>query len=265
MAELKPSKDLSLRRKEQVFAEGYEIEVATDLTPTINTTDIVDDVYGRDNPYTETIVDTASLAVSVLEKRINNDLFDVLTGQDPAAATPKEYYVEDVEPITLWVNKFNSDSDSYERSFFYEDWTPSIPLSVGGPKDRSARNLTGNCKKPIEIEGACILGEKILMTWDAANTFCSGSLQNTPTQVPRNSMYALRVVATSGTGSSMIKETLTIDSDMVNSTGWVTIARTDADEVKGLSATYVNYLYVGSGVYPTTSAITEEGLYATAA
>ena len=261
MAEIKPSKDLSLRRKEHVFAEGYELLVATDLTPTINTTDIVDDIYGRDDPYTEQIVDTTTIAMSVLELRQNNDLFDVLTGQDPAAAAPKEYYVEDVEPVTVWVNKKNDGDTTYERSFFYEDWTPSIPLSTGGPKDRSSRALTGNCKKPREFEGACILGEKVAMTWDSGETFCSGTLTGTPTMTPRNSMYALRVVACSGTGSTMVKETLTIDSGMVNSDGWITVERTDANDVKGLSDTYVNYLYVGSGIYPTTAAIYQEGLY----
>lgn len=259
---IKPSKDLSLRRKEQVFVEGYEIEVAKELTPTLNTTDLVDDVFGRNDPYTETIVDTASLVITVLEKKDNNDILDVLTGQDPAAAAPKEYYCEDVEAVTVWVNKKNAADNAYERSFFYQDWTPQIPSSAGGPKDRSARTLTGLCNKSLEFEGAWICGEKVAAT---GNVYISGRLTNTtPIQIPRSTFYALRVVACSGTGSNMVTEDITISASTVNTTGWVSVLNSSLSSVKGPTAFYVNYLQTGTGIYPDNANAIEEGLYITA-
>jgi len=263
---VKPSSDLSLRRKEQVFVEGYLIEVAKELTPSLNTTDMVDDVFGSNDPLTETIVDTASLSMTILERRNNNYILDVLTGQDPAAATPKEYYSEDVEAVTVWVNKKNKADDAYERCYFFKDWTPQIPLSAGGPKERSARTLTGLCNRPIEVEGAAIYGEKVSVNAPATSLIFSGRLTYTsPAAVPRTGLYALRVVACSGTASSMIKEDLSVTAAMVNSSGWITVANATPSTVKGPTAFYVNYLSTATGIYPDSATVYEEGLYTTAA
>ncbi len=265
MSTIKPSTDLSLRRKEQVFAAGYEVDVAKELTPSLNTSDIVDDIFGSNDPLTQTIVDSASLSMTILEKRNNNKLLDVLTGQDPAAADPKEYYSEDVEAVTVWVNKKNSADTAYERSFFYKDWTPQIPLSAGGPKERSARTLTGLCNKPMEFQGATIFGEKVSASAAAASLIFSGRTTNTaPVQIPRSGMYALQILACSGTGSTMIKEDLTITAAMYASTGWITVANTAITDVKGPTAFYINYLSSATGIYPDSASIIEEGLFTTA-
>ncbi|MFA5036748.1 MAG: hypothetical protein WC479_06190 [Candidatus Izemoplasmatales bacterium] len=260
---IKASTDLSLRRKEQVFVAGYEIDVAKELTPSLNTTDIVDDIFGTDSPITQTIVDTASLSMTVLEKRNNNKILDVLTGQDPSAASPKEYYCEDVEAVSVWVNKKNAGDTAYERSFFYKDWTPQIPLSAGGPKERSARTLAGLCNKPLEFEGAWIFGEKVSASTAATSLIFSGHMSANPVVVPRSGMYAIQVIACSGTSSSMIKEDVAITTAMVNSTGWVTIANSALTDVKGPTAFYVNYLSTATGIYPDSANIIQEGLYST--
>jgi hypothetical protein len=265
MATIKASTDLSLRRKEHVFVAGYEIDVAKELTPTLNTTDIVDDVFGANDPITQTIVDTASLSMTVLEKKSNNKILDVLTGQDPAAAEPKEYYSDDVEAVSVWVNKKNAGDTAYERSFFYKDWTPQIPLSSGGPKERSSRVLTGLCNKPLEFAGAAIFGEKVSANTPAASLIFSGHMSANPVLVPRSGFYAIQVMACSGTASSMIKEDLAITAAMVNSTGWITVANSAITDVKGPTAFYVNYLSTSTGIYPDSANIIQEGLYATAA
>lgn len=264
MAIIKPSKDLSLRRKEQIFVEGYEIQVAKELTPGLNTSDIVDDVFGSNDALTETTVDTASLSMNVLERKNNNYILDVLTGQDPAAANPKEYYCEDVEAVSVWVNKKNADDTAYERSFFFKDWTPQIPLSTGGPKERSARTLTGLCNKPLEFEGAAVFGEKVSANSPAAALIFSGHMSANPVVVPRSGFYAVRVLACSGTASSMVTEDLTITAAMVNSTGWITVANGTLTDVKGPTAFYVNYLSTATGIYPDSANVIQEGLFATA-
>ena len=258
---VKPTTDLSLRRKEVVFVEGYMIEVAKELAPSLNTTDLVDDVYGSDNPLTQTIVDNASLSVTVLERKDNNKILDVLTGQDPDATGVKEYFCDDARAVAVWVNKKNSANTAYERSFFYNNWTPAIPLSAGGPKERGTRVLNGLCDKPLEFENAGILSEKVILSGTWAGGIFSGTIGNTPVAVPKTGFNAIRVLACSGTGSSMVFEEVTVTAAMVNSAKWITIPNSATTTVKGPTSAFINYLTTSTGIYPSTTTIYEEGLY----
>ena len=267
MAKIQPSSDLSLRRKEQVFAEGYQIQVATELTPGVASNDLVDHVFGDTNPLLETVVDNGTLTMTVLEKKSNNSLLEVLTGQDPdASATAiKKFASDDSEAITVFVNKKNKAEDGYERSFFFEDWSPAAALSAGAPNERSARSITGNSKKPIEFENAAIMQEKITLT--SGGSGYTGTLNNTaPGQVPGfTARYAIRVVAIEGGGSATLKDSLTVTDAMVTSAGAVTIVQSDLTflNVDDPDRCVINYLQqvTTGGIFPDNSAVIISGLY----
>ena len=264
MAKINPASDLSLRRKEQVFAEGYEIEVATDLTPGIATTDINDEVFGADTPLTERIPTNGTLTMRVLKKTNNNALFDVLMGQNPTGTGVKVYYVEDVGPITVWANKKANDGSKYDRCYLYEDWSPTQGLPTGAPNTRDSAELVGNCKQPIEFEGAHINSEKLSLAGSGPYT---ATLTKTPTQVPSTTehpaagMHALRVVAMSGTGSGLVKESLVVTSGMVGAAGAISIATSDLTNVTAPEKVFVCYLSTQTGIYPTSTNVKEQGLY----
>ena len=263
MAKINPASDLSLRRKEQVFAEGYEIEVSTDLTPGIDTTDLTDDVFGSDDPITERIANNGTLTMRVLKKATNNSLLDVLTGQNPTATGTKIYNMEDRTQITAWANKKANDNTKYDRCYWYEDWMPSQGLPTGAPNVRDAYEITGQCKKPLEFEGVHINSEKLTLAGTGPWT---ATLAKTPVQVPTtdhpaSGMHALRVVAMSGTGSGLKKESLVITSGMIGAAGAISIAAADLTLVKAPEKAFVCYLSSQTGIYPTSTNIKEDGLY----
>ena len=52
--------ELVKRKKEHVFAEGYEIDVANELTGGISATEEVIHIYGDDDPIIDITVDNAT-------------------------------------------------------------------------------------------------------------------------------------------------------------------------------------------------------------
>lgn len=261
--------ELVKRKKEHVFAEGYEIDVASELTGGISATEEVIHVYGDDNPIIDVTVDNATLSITVYDKKENNRLLEALQRLDPTYTVNFIYKWDNVYQTSIWANRYNSSNTQYTRSVFYQDWFPVPGMVAGDASARGTRTFAGNAKVPREYNHP-ILGEKVKLTTGASGTTWTGQLSKaTPQAVPAvtlepgiasTTVYAIRVVAineqrSGNTLTHFDEEALTIDADMITVTGAINVD--GANDIKVLSwAThvYVNYLYASNrGVYPTVS------------
>ena len=266
--------ELVKRKKEHVFAEGYEIDVANELTGGISATEEVIHIYGDDDPIIDITVDNATLTINVYDKKENNRLLEALQRIDPDTATDFIYKWDNVYSTTIWANRYNATNTEYIRSVIYQDWLPVSGQPTGDASARGTRSFAGNAKIPREYKHP-ILGEKVTLTTGANGTSWTAQLAKaTPRAVPSETLepgttavtlYAIRVVVIneqrSGTTLTHFDaENLTIDAAMVSSSGAVAID--GANDISALSwgtHVYVNYLYDGNtGVYP---AIKPNGMF----
>ncbi len=248
------SSDLVKRKKEDVYAEGYVINVATEVLGATSATETVTHLFGQDSVLTDITVDNGTLSLTVFDKKDDNKILDILNEEDPDLTDSQrvQYNWEDVIETTVWTNRKNKNNDQYMRSAFYKDWLPVPGMDVGGPSERGMRTFTGNCDVPKEFNEP-IFGEKLVVTSGASGYTTSGlsALSYTPLEVPTNTgLYALRVVAIEeerDATTSMItkfnREELDVDAGMVSSVGAVVIAQSDLSVIGGPNRVFVNYLY----------------------
>lgn len=250
--------DLVKRKKEQVFAEGYFINCASDATGAVAATEDVIHIYGQDDPLLDMRVDNGTLSLTVYDKADNNNLLDATTQKDPdfSATENRRYKWDDVKETTVWINRKNMANDKYERSTFYKNWIPVPGMPTGAPETRNTRVFAGNCEIPKEYNQP-ILGEKLALT-SGANGYTATLAKETPLKIPdAANIYALRVVAiyevrAGNEITTFNKEDLDITTSMVSSAGAISLTQSDLDEVTWPNAVYVNYLYDDDeGVYPT--------------
>lgn len=270
--------ELVKRKKEHVFAEGYEIDVATEITGGVAATEEVIHIYGQDDPITDVTTDNATLTISVYDKASNNRLLEALQRIDPGTASDWQYDWAKVYETTIWANRFNTTNTQYTRSILYKNWMPVPGMTSGDASAKGMRSFAGNAAIPKEFN-LPILGEKLALTTGASGTTWTASLAKaSPQAVPnvvvepgvtQTTVYAVRVMAIQEErdGTSLTKfdnEELTIDADMVQSDGTITIdgrsAPTgDLNKLSWATHVYVNYLYTASeGVYP---AVQSNGLF----
>ena len=259
--------ELVKRKKEHVFAEGYEIDVANELTGGIAASEEVIHVYGDDDPIIDITVDNATLTINVYDKKENNRLLEALQRIDPGTAIDFVYKWDNVYSTTIWANRYNATNTEYIRSVVYQDWLPVPGMTSGDASARGTRSFAGNAKIPREYKHP-ILGEKVALTTGASGTSWTAQLAKaTPRAVPSETLepgtasvtlYAIRVVAVNEQrdGTSLTHfdaENLTIDAEMVSSSGAIAIDGTDDISVLDWAThVYVNYLYTANtGVYPS--------------
>lgn len=260
MAKIDASKQLPLERKYQVFVNGYEIDVATALTPAVDTTTFNEPVYGSDDPLTDTIVNNGTITVEVKEKKKNNVLLDNLCNVSPDL-TEKAYNFNNFVKVAIWANRKDIDNSKYIGAEFYGRVSMTPSGKTGAPNEWSGRTFEGICDAPrkFEIDGVGIASEKIAITAG------SGTLSGTPYQNPDDDLYALYVVALvwdEANKEITNSEILTVTSNMVQSDKSVTITASDLSELtlSDVNAAFVVYLSSGGGVYPTGT-IKMEGIY----
>lgn len=254
------------RKKEHVFAEGYQIDVATELTGGVAATEEVMHIYGDDDPIIDVTVDNATLTINVYDKKENNRLLEALQRIDPDTATDFIYKWDNVYSTSVWANRFNSTNTQYTRSVIYKDWLPVPGMASGDASARGTRSFAGNAKIPREYKHP-ISGEKKALTTGASGTSWTAQLDRVPRAVPAETLepgttstttYAIRVVAINeqrnGTDLTHFDaESLTIDAEMVTVTGAIAIdGANDLGDLSWATHVYVNYLYdAGLGVYPS--------------
>jgi hypothetical protein len=259
--------ELVKRKKEHVFAEGYEIDVATELTGGTSATEEVIHVYGQDDPVLDINVDNATLTIAVYDKEENNRLLEALQRIDPDTATTFQYKWDNIYETTIWANRYNRSNTEYTRSVLYKNWLPVPGMTSGDAAAKGTRSFAGNAAIPREYNYP-ILGEKLALTTGASGYNWTATLAKaTPAAVPNvattpgttpATLYAVRVMAVNEvrSGTSLIgfdAEELQIDADMVSVAGVVTIAGDDdLDKLSWATHVYVNYLYTNTlGVYPS--------------
>jgi len=263
--------ELVKRKKEEVYAEGYVIDVATELTGGAAASEEVIHVYGQDDPITDITVDNGTLTISVYDKKENNRLLDALQRIDPDDSSNWIYDWSNVYETTIWANRFNTANSQYTRSIMYKNWLPVPGVTAGDASAKGTRTFAGNSGLPREYN-LPILGEKLALVTGASGTSWTATLTKavpeavpTPTDEPgttTTTKYAIRVMAVNEQRSGdelthFEAEDLTITADMVTSGGAVVIngAASPTGDLNSLSwAThvYVNILYpAGNGVYPT--------------
>jgi hypothetical protein len=259
--------DLVKRKKEHVFAEGYEIDVASELTGSVAASEEVIHVYGSDDPILDAVVDNSTLSITVYDKKSNNKLLDALQRIDSTTATNFIYKWDNIYATSVWANRFNSTNTQYTRSIIYKDWLPVPGMTSGDTAARGTRTFAGNAKIPREYNNP-ILGEKVKLTTGATGYAWTATLSKAaPQAVPLETLepgiagttvYAVRVVAINEqrNGTALTKydaESLTITASMVSSIGAISITgNTDLSTLSWATHLYVNYLYnKNSGVYPT--------------
>jgi hypothetical protein len=260
MAKINASKQIPLERKYQVFVNGYEIDVAREVTPGLATRELNEPVYGDDDPITMQVVDNGELSLELLEKRKNNVLLDNLCNVSPDD-TVKAYNFNNFETVAIWTNRKDYDNSNYIGCEFYGKATLAPSGKSGAPNEFGGRTFSGMCDAPrkFDISNVGIASEKITIMAG------EGTLTGTPYQIPDDSLYALYVVAldTSDDGETVDNsEILTVTAAMVGSDKSVTIAAGDLDELElaDVDHAFVVYLSSGSGVY-SSGDITIEGLY----
>lgn len=262
--------DFVKRKKEHVFAEGYELDCATELTGGASATEEVVHVYGKDDPILDINVDNATLSLTVYDKKDNNRLLEALQRIDPDNNVNYVYKWDNVYQTTVWANRFNPANNAYTRSIIYKNWLPVPGMSAGDAAAKGTRTFAGNASVPKEYNHP-ILGEKLALTTGASGTTFTATLAKaTPQLVPEQilepgtsstNLYAIRVMAinegprTANVLSHFDAEDLDITTTMVTSGGAITISAASGGDLKSLSwAThvYVNYLYnANAGVYPS--------------
>lgn len=263
--------ELVKRKKENVFAEGYEIDVASELTGAVASTEEVIHVYGQDDPIMDITTDNATLTLTVYDKKDNNTLLEALQRIDGATATSYVYDWDNVYETTIWSNRFNTTNTQYTRSAIYKHWLPVPGMTAGDASAKGTRTFAGNSEVPQEYSQP-ILGEKLALTTGATGYSWTAQLSKaTPEAVPNPSvepgvstttLYAIRVMAVNEvrSGTSLVNfdsEELTITAAMVDSGGAITIdgesaPSGDLNKLTWATHVYVNYLYAkGLGVYPS--------------
>ena len=264
--------ELVKRKKEHVFAEGYEIDTATELTGGVSADEEVLHIYGQDDPITDISVNNATLSITVYDKASNNKLLEALQRIDPGTATEFKYDWASVYETTVWSNRFNATNTQYTRSIVYKNWLPVPGLTSGDTNAKGTRTFAGNAVIPREYSQP-VLGEKLRLTTGASGTTWTATLAKaTPQSVPIGTvepgvataatLYAVRVMAVneqrSGTDLTHFDaEDLTITTGMVSSAGAISIdgrssPTGDLNKLSWATHVYVNYLYdKDTGVYPT--------------
>ena len=256
--------DLVKRKKEHVFAAGYEIDCATELTGGIDGSSEIYHVYGDDDAIKDVTINTGTLSLSLYDKESNNVMLDALQkiDVDDTSISSKQYNWNNVYPVSVWANRFNDDNDEYQRSVFYGNWMPIPAVASGDANAKAIRTFTGNCDVPREYTEP-IIGEKLLLTTGATGDVGTATLTYTPLIVDPSattSLYAVQVVAVreerSGTTITTCEtEDITnkLDATMVTSGKAVSIDYSaDCSSLTWATHVYVNYLYNSSqGVYPT--------------
>lgn len=262
--------ELVKRKKEHVFAEGYELDVATELTGGVAATEEVIHIYGQDDPISDITVDNATLTITVYDKKDNNKLLEALQRIDPDQSGNWIYDWSNVYETSIWANRFNIQNTEYTRSIIYKNWLPVPGMTSGDAAAKGTRSFTGNAGLPREYNQP-IIGEKLALTTGATGTSWTATLAKaTPLAIPLptgdpgvdvTTKYAIRVMAIQEErdASNLDKfdaEDLDITAAMVGSGGAIAIEGQasptgDLNKLTWATHVYVNYLYSSSdGVYP---------------
>ncbi len=251
MAKLRNS-DLRKRKKEDLFVEGYFVPSASEVASGIDAAQNSIEIYGEDDPLTETTVNNGTLNVTLYEKTGDVTLQSLLTNQDPSQTGNRQFYYNEVTAVAAWVNVKNSDNTSYIKSMLFNNWVPTPGLPQGGAGEKSQRAYSGQCGIPKEFNQP-IVSERLDISSGNA------TLAYGPWAVPNSSpaVYALKVLAINDSSGFKTQE-VAVSASMVlaNKTVSKSVIEAALDTAIFSTATKAFVLYlvdnaVVTGVYPS--------------
>jgi len=270
MPRVNAASDLILGRKCKVYVEGYEIQVATAMTPGITSEDSTAHVYGSDEPLTASIVTGSTLSITVLERANNNVLLEVLSGLRPEDEVLKEYKWAEFREVSVIINVKHPTEDRYCACGIFNRWRPAPGDRAMAPTDWMSRTFVGGCDTSKWFSEAAGVGirieqEKLALTSSGAGAGYTATLSKTPVKAPSSEINVLRVLIIDGTAAGAVNATdeINIDSNTCgdgSTTVWV-----DNDELQNTKgkADYalVAYLVSGSGTADTDGTFNMDGLW----
>lgn len=234
------------RKKEDIFVEGYFIDHINVATPDVNQQDEIFHLFGKDSPETDRLQNYGTLTLAVLDKYTNNQILDLITGNDPAATTARQYKTDDLVSVAVWANVKDAKNTQYVKSWIIQSWSPGMPMPSGNPEAKATVQIVGNGDLPRQFQDAYITTSKVAS--GAAN------IGDTPVKVPNETVYAVGVRAINDLTPSgeFEQEDLHVSAAMISSSGaisWTEVLANviDLDAVTDL---FVYYLKTGTGVYP---------------
>ena len=259
--------DLSDRRKELIFCDGYDsTEGITAFTSDPNNNDTDIPVFGSDDNIAGTNTTSANVAATLLEQNDKSNAFMRLVhGMQPSnnpLNTPKQYNTNDLEEVNLLVMRKNNNDDKIIQSRFWRSVQFSAAWPEGGPDDKSQRAFSGKGTPCREFDG--------LVTADLIASG-GGTLRSTPQEVPGElaSTYAVHIEMLYFPGGDNASDNVdresirTVTPGMVSSAGvvnWTTcvaaVGMADAP-----NKAHVYYLLSGvTGIPDTNSTIAPQGM-----
>jgi hypothetical protein len=234
------------RKKEDLFAAGYNLDTAIDASPNVDRQDETFHVFGKDSPELDVQHNFGSLSIAILDKYTNNALLDLASGLDPDSAAIKQYKVDLLTSINMFANVKDQLNSRYVKSWFMQGWTPGLPVPSGDPNAKAQFTVTGNGKLPRLFEGAWIKTKKVASGGAAT---LGGDI---PVEVPSETgIYAVAVQALNA-GPPFEQEDVVPSAAMVTAGGSVVFSEIDAQvqDLTTVTHAMVYYLQTGSGVYP---------------
>lgn len=235
------------RKKEVLFVEGYYIDHANDIVPGLDRQDEQFHVFGNDSPETDVQHNYGTLQIGILDKETSNALLDLVTNQNPESTAHRQYRVQDLTSVDVWMNVKDSGNTKYIKALLFTGWTPGMPLPSGAPNDKATYSVTGNSDLPRQFQGVWIDAVKVAS--GAAN------IGATPVSIPgETNIFALRIKAINAVAQTSFDQiSVPVSTAMVSSTGaitWSAILSAVGSDLPAVTHAYILYLQSGTGVYP---------------
>jgi hypothetical protein len=226
--------------------------------PAFDKTDESFQMFGKDSPDTDILHRQGTLAMGLLAKYENNVVLDMITGQDPADADPKEYFADQLTPVTVFANIKDRLNTKYVGAWMIDNWAPAIPTPSGDPNAKAQLQLSGNGDLPRQFQACWIKSAKVT----AGPGATLGG--DTPMEVPnKDDIFAITIKAINDDGVTFETEDVPVSADIVDSAGNVDFAAIEAlvESLADVTHAWICYLQPSSvtGVYP---AIQQQGIRA---
>lgn len=269
--------DVSKRKKEQPFGEGFFLDGVDDLTIGVDTTDETLHVHGNAAALAGTTIDNGNVSITILKEQVSAQiLLQVITDNDPLvdddganASGAKYLNWDNVKSRNIWANMMNNDQTKYLGTIFAPNWVAAPNGPAGAPNDRGRRTFAGRSGIEHEFTGlglftTCELiasgndnvdADTITLRIHSGTPAVDGG--RAPVPIPgKTSIYAIGIRAINSGGDSWVTEYI----DLANITaamldpsgliGWSTI-----EAATGIGAGNMNFamfylLCSGDGVYP---------------
>jgi hypothetical protein len=268
MAKIKPSSDLPRGSKSQFYIEGYELDVAEDVTSGHTTEEEIAHVYGRDDPLKATNISGGTLSVQILEKSKNNTLYEVLCGLKPEDDSLKSYDLTEMEDGSCWFNVKHPIDDRYVQARFFGQWAPAPGDRAFPPNAWSRTTFAGPAdveKRYDEAPGVGVRIEAELVTASASGSDYTGSLTKVPVKDQTRGLNLVRLATLTKAANGLVQERDEIIVDINTCGDAQQVIYVDNDELddtkSGVTHFYAVYLQTGSGTLPSDTSIQMDGIH----